>query len=83
MLLKDTTRPMAATEVDGCDYHFVSKSDFQSRVNEGSFVEFGEFEKYQFGTSIEAIRDVVNSGKVCILNFHPQVCDVLLLFCYR
>lgn len=35
------------------------------------FVEHGEFEKAYYGTSLDAIRAVVNSGKICVLNLHP------------
>ncbi len=37
------------------------------------FVEHGEYEKAYYGTSLEAIRAVVNSEKICVLNLHPQV----------
>lgn len=29
------------------------------------------------GTSLEAIRAVVNSGKICVLNLHPQSLKLL------
>jgi len=60
--------------MDGREYHFVPKHEFESDVGNGLFVEYGEYEKQLFGTSLKAIREVVNSGKVCVLNFHPQVC---------
>lgn len=37
------------------------------------FVEHGEYEKAYYGTSLGAIRSVVNSEKICVLNLHPQV----------
>ncbi len=36
------------------------------------FVEHGEYEKAYYGTSIQAIRAVVSSEKICVLNLHPQ-----------
>jgi len=72
----DTSRPISDGEVPGREYHFVSKREFEDDVAEGQFVEYGEYEKQLFGTKLEAIRQVVNSGKVCVLNFHPQVCAV-------
>ena len=76
--LVDTSRPISDGELDGREYHFVSKDVFEAAIAEGRFVEFGEYEKQLFGTSMDAIRQVVNSGKVCILNFHPQVCTAIL-----
>lgn len=73
MNVVDTSRPLGDGEVDSREYHFVSKNAFEADVAEGRFVEYGEYEKQLFGTSMEAIRQVVNSGKICVLNFHPQV----------
>ena len=73
MNLLDTSRPIGDGEVDGREYHFISKHAFELDIADGQFIEYGEHEKHLFGTSMNAIRQVVNSGKVCILNFHPQV----------
>ena len=67
-------------ETNGVEYHFVSKQAFEAAVANGQFVEYGEHEKHLFGTSMEAIQDVVNSGKVCVLNFHPKVCTISYTF---
>jgi len=75
MNLVDTSRPRREDEVDDREYRFITRSQFQTYIDNGQFVEYGEHEKHLFGTSINAIRDVVNNGKVCILNFHPQVCS--------
>lgn len=37
------------------------------------FVEHGEFEGHYYGTALESIRRVTNSGKQCILNLHCEV----------
>ncbi|EMP40961.1 MAGUK p55 subfamily member 5 [Chelonia mydas] len=36
------------------------------------FIEHGEFEKNLYGTSIDSVRQVINSGKICLLNLHTQ-----------
>ena len=69
----DTSRPKKDDELDGRDYHFVPRVVFEADIAAQKFVEYGEFEKNLYGTSVEAIRSVVNSGKICILNLHPQV----------
>ena len=46
---------------------------FEGDIADHKFVEYGEYEKNLYGTSLEAIRSVVNSGKICVLNLHPQV----------
>ncbi|XP_034952722.1 uncharacterized protein sdt isoform X2 [Chelonus insularis] len=72
-----TSRPRKGSEVDGQDYHFISRSQFESDILCRKFVEHGEYEKAYYGTSIEAIRTVVNSGKICVLNLHPQSLKIL------
>ncbi|XP_043593464.1 uncharacterized protein LOC122572509 isoform X15 [Bombus pyrosoma] len=72
-----TSRPRKDSEVDGQDYHFISRSQFESDILCRKFVEHGEYEKAYYGTSVEAIRSVVNSGKICVLNLHPQSLKIL------
>ncbi|XP_051164787.1 uncharacterized protein LOC127283756 isoform X2 [Leptopilina boulardi] len=72
-----TSRPRKDSEIDGQDYHFISRSQFESDILCRKFVEHGEYEKAYYGTSVEAIRSVVNSGKICVLNLHPQSLKIL------
>lgn len=64
---------MHENEVNGREYQFVSKATFLEDINNERFVEYGEHEKHLFGTSKDAVRQVVNKGKICVLNLHPQV----------
>ena len=73
----DTSRPRKDSEMDGQDYHFVSRPTFESDIDGGRFVEYGEYERNLYGTSLESIRAVVNSGKTCVLNLHPQSLRIL------
>ena len=45
---------------------------FEQDILARRFVEHGEYEKAYYGTSLEAIRAVVNLEKICVLNLHPQ-----------
>ncbi|XP_041981344.1 protein PALS1 isoform X2 [Aricia agestis] len=67
-----TSRARKDHEVPGQDYHFISRTQFEADILNRRFVEHGEYEKAYYGTSLEAIRSVVNSGKICVLNLHPQ-----------
>ncbi|XP_068249572.1 protein PALS1 isoform X4 [Palaemon carinicauda] len=72
-----TSRTRRETEVDGQDYHFISRAQFESDILARKFVEHGEYEKAYYGTSIAAIRAVVNSEKICVLNLHPLSLKIL------
>lgn len=76
-LLLDTSRARKDTEVDGQDYHFITRAQFEADILSRKFVEHGEYEKAYYGTSLDAIRSVVNSGKICVLNLHPQSLKIL------
>lgn len=73
----DTSRSRKDGEIDGQDYHFISRAQFESDILSRKFVEHGEFEKAYYGTSLDAIRSVVNAGKICVLNLHPQSLKIL------
>ena len=60
-------------EIDGKDYHFVTRNEFQNDIAAGKFIEHGEFERNLYGTSVDAVRAVINSGKICVLNTDPEV----------
>lgn len=69
----DTTRSRRDHEVAGRDYHFVSRQAFEADIAAGKFIEHGEFEKNLYGTSIDSVRQVINSGKICLLSLRTQV----------
>ncbi|XP_065088887.1 protein PALS1 isoform X1 [Ochlerotatus camptorhynchus] len=72
-----TSRPQREGEIPGQDYHFISRQQFEADILARKFVEHGEYEKAYYGTSLEAIRAVVASGKICVLNLHPQSLKLL------
>ncbi|KAH9975835.1 guanylate kinase [Lactifluus volemus] len=67
-----TTRSPRPGEVNGVQYHFVSREDFISLLNKGGFVEHAEFSGNLYGTSKRAVADIIESGKRCILDIEVQ-----------
>ncbi|XP_026816925.1 MAGUK p55 subfamily member 5 isoform X3 [Rhopalosiphum maidis] len=72
-----TSRAKKDGEIDGQDYHFITRVQFESDILSRKFVEHGEYEKAYYGTSLDAIRSVVNYSKICVLNLHPQSLKIL------
>ena len=72
-----TSRIRRDDEHDGADYHFISRVQFEQDILARKFVEHGEYEKAYYGTSLDAIRTVVSSEKICVLNLHPQSLRIL------
>ncbi|XP_035238284.1 MAGUK p55 subfamily member 5-A isoform X1 [Anguilla anguilla] len=72
-----TTRNRREMEVNGREYHFVSRQAFDADTAAGKFIESGEFEKNLYGTSTDSVRQVINTGKICLLCLHTQSLKVL------
>ena len=74
--LKDTitftTRDMRSTESEGDPYHFISKEDFEEKIESGFFVEWANVHSSYYGTSLEQIRNYWNEGYVPIMDVDIQ-----------
>lgn len=69
----DTTRTPNEGEREGVDFHFVSVSEFESMVETSRFIEYGSYQKTLYGTAVDSVNKIVDSGKICVLNLHAQV----------
>jgi guanylate kinase len=67
-----TTRPMRPGEVDGRDYHFVSREQFQQMLEQGEFLESAEVYENYYGTSQTWINRMMESGKDILLEIDWQ-----------
>ncbi|XP_028128230.1 MAGUK p55 subfamily member 7 isoform X2 [Diabrotica virgifera virgifera] len=72
-----TTRQMKPGEEDGKEYFFVAREIMEKDIEDGKFIEFGEYKGNLYGTSAESVKAIVNAGKVCILNPHYQALKML------
>ncbi|KAI9008303.1 P-loop containing nucleoside triphosphate hydrolase protein [Gaertneriomyces semiglobifer] len=67
-----TTRNPRPGEVDGKDYHFTSRESMQQQISEGKFIEHAEYAGNMYGTSFDAVRDVLERGRHVILDIEMQ-----------
>jgi guanylate kinase len=73
LAIPHTTRARRLEEMPDVDYHFVSEADFLAKVACHSFIEFGQYDRDLYGTSIDDIRHIVEiKEKICILNLNPD-----------
>lgn len=63
-MIPDTSRPPKPNEIDGRDYHFVSKEQMQEDVKNNEFIEAGQFQDNLYGTSISSVREVAEMVSV-------------------
>ncbi len=67
-----TTRQPRPGEVDGGDYHFVSRQQFEAMRDEGHFWEWAEVHGNLYGTSRMAVLAQLASGLDVILDIDVQ-----------
>lgn len=67
-----TSRVPRPNEVDGREYHFTDRDDFDRGILAGNFLEYAEVHGNVYGTSKEAVRKVKNDGKICLLDLDVQ-----------
>ena len=58
-----TTRAKREKEVDGVDYYFVSKEEFQKNIDNGNFLEWASFVGNCYGTPKDKVEQLRNEGK--------------------
>ena len=67
-----TTRSPRPGEVDGVNYHFVSRSEFERLIQEGAFLEHATYDGNLYGTPIAPLDDVRASGHDIVLKIDVQ-----------
>lgn len=67
-----TTRAPRPGEVDGLNYHFIDKEEFQRRIDENGFLEYTTYCDNYYGTPLKEALAVLDSGKNLILEIE---CD--------
>lgn len=68
-----TSRPIRPKEVDGKDYYFVSREEFEKKIKNGDFLEYAKvrYGEY-FGTPKNEVIELLNTGKDVILEIDVQ-----------
>lgn len=67
-----TTRPARAGEVDGSDYHFVSRDEFARMREQGEFLEWAQVYDNFYGTPRSAVDRALAGGRDVIAELDIQ-----------
>lgn len=67
-----TSRNIRGSEVDGVNYFFVSKDEFEERIKRGEFLEYAVYNDNYYGTPKDKIVDKLNQGIDVILEIEIQ-----------
>jgi guanylate kinase len=71
-LVTNTTRPKRDNEVDGVDYHFITKEQFTEMEQRGEFLERAVVYGYDYGNSRSEVRAALARGQDVIMRIDVQ-----------
>jgi guanylate kinase len=67
-----TTRAMRDGEVDGVDYHFLTREDFQRRMEENQFLEWASYNGNLYGTPRWPMDAALARGKTFLVEIEVE-----------
>jgi guanylate kinase len=70
--ISTTTRDPRVGEVDGVDYFFVSKEEFENDIKENNFLEYALVHGNYYGTSLKPINKALEEKKLVIFDIDVQ-----------
>ncbi|HHO42324.1 MAG TPA: guanylate kinase [Epsilonproteobacteria bacterium] len=70
--ISTTTRSPRNGEKNGREYHFVSKEEFETGIQEGDFLEYAKVHDNYYGTSLKPVQKALNEGKLVIFDIDVQ-----------
>ena len=62
--VSNTTRTPRSNEVDGIDYHFVSKEKFKELINKGKFYEYAKIFENYYGTLKKDVDETIKENDI-------------------
>ena len=67
-----TTRNPRPGEIDGVHYHFLTKEQFEEKINAGEMLEHAKYSGNYYGTPKSPVEKILNEGKNIILEIEVQ-----------
>ena len=67
-----TTRQMREGEVNGVDYFFKMKEEFEALIQEDQFIEYAEYVGNYYGTPVQYVKDTMAEGHDVFLEIEVE-----------
>lgn len=67
-LVTTTSRVPRPTDQEGVTYHFISREEFEKKINEGYFLEYNNYASNYYGSPREHLMDLLNKHSVVFSN---------------
>lgn len=62
-----TTRKPRGEEKEGVDYYFLTRDEFEEKIDNGEFIEFVHYNGNYYGTLVSELERLHREGKICVL----------------
>ena len=70
--ISTTSRPIRTNDIPGVTYNFVSKEEFEQKINEGYFLEYTNYVGNYYGTPRSTIKEKLEQGLDVILEIEIE-----------
>ncbi|MDF1506641.1 guanylate kinase [Robertmurraya sp. DFI.2.37] len=67
-----TTRAPRQGEVNGVDYFFKTREEFEALIKQGKLLEYAEFVGNYYGTPVDYVQETLNKGKDVFLEIEVE-----------
>jgi guanylate kinase len=67
-----TTRPPRGSERSGCEYHFISRPEFEERIARDEFLEYADVFGNYYGTHSSVLHQARAAGRDLVLDIDVQ-----------
>jgi len=72
-----TSRPKRNEEDNGFRFWFVDREDLEMSVRKHEMLEYGEYQGDLYGTKLDSVREVIDQGRMCVLDSSPTALKLL------
>lgn len=67
-----TTREPRIGEIEGVNYYFKTKAEFEDMINNNGLLEYASYNNCYYGTPVDGVEKAINNGKVCFMIIEVQ-----------
>lgn len=67
-----TSRKMRSGETDGVEYKFITKEEFERKIENNEFLEYVNYSENYYGTGKKEIKELLDKGKDVILEIEVR-----------
>ena len=75
--ISETTRNPRNNEIDGIDYFFIGKDEFQARVKNEDYLEYALVHGNFYGTSVNSAIELLKKNVIVILEIDYQGAEII------